>query len=63
MSKKNNPLVIFDDRPCYEEEKRLIQSHKIFECESNGFMYDGFMQNDKHDGYLYVVKKRNQHGR
>ena len=63
MNTAKKVITFLENKPCYEEAKRLIQSQKIFECESNGFMYDGFMQNDKHDGYLYVVKKRNQHGR
>lgn len=35
----------------------MIKSHKLFECETDGFVYDGFVQENNNDGYFYVVKR------
>ena len=63
MNTAKKAITFFENKPCYEEAKKLIKSHKLFECETDGFLYDGFVQENNDDGYFYVVKKRIQHGK
>ena len=52
MNTAKKAITFFDNKPCYEEAKKLIKSHKLFECETDGFVYDGFVQENNNDGYF-----------